>query len=92
MIGCFSASYARFSRSAFNASPQAMTWSNIALTDFSCWEAGLTILLGRERRHGGKAKIIGFLLLPIVLMSWRNQRGSGHEKNSALLFVRFTLR
>jgi hypothetical protein len=25
-----------------------------------------TILLGRECRHGGKAKIIGFLLLPIV--------------------------
>ncbi len=27
--------YAHFSRSAFNAPPQAMTWSNIALTDFS---------------------------------------------------------
>src|SRR5436190_22659457 len=30
--------YAHFSRSAFNAPPQAMTWSNIALTDFS-WRA-----------------------------------------------------
>jgi hypothetical protein len=26
--------------------------------------------------------------LPIDLMSWRNQRGPGREKNSALHFVR----
>src|SRR6266487_6052863 len=36
-----SAPYARCSRSAFNAPPQAMTGSITALTDFSCWEAGL---------------------------------------------------
>src|SRR3989442_11269583 len=41
---CFSAPYAGFSRRGFNAPPQAMTWSNIALTDFSCREAGLKTL------------------------------------------------
>src|SRR5437667_388320 len=40
----FSASYVCFSRSVFNAPPQAMTWSNIAWTDFSCWKVGLTTL------------------------------------------------
>src|SRR5258707_6570265 len=33
-----------FSRSGFNAPPHAMTWSNVALTDFSCWAAGLKTL------------------------------------------------
>src|SRR5882724_4433772 len=33
-----------FSRSVFNALPQAMTWSSMALTDFSCWGAGLKML------------------------------------------------
>ena len=36
--------YARFSLSGFNAPPQAMTWSSMALTDFSCWAAGLKTL------------------------------------------------
>ena len=36
--------YTRFSRSVFNAPPQAMTWSNIALTDFSCRASGLKTL------------------------------------------------
>ena len=36
--------YARFSRSVLNAPPQAMTWSSMALTDFSCWGAGLKTL------------------------------------------------
>ena len=34
----------RSSRSVFNAPPQAMTWSSMALTDFSCWGAGLKTL------------------------------------------------
>jgi hypothetical protein len=37
-------SYDCFSRSGFNAPPQAMTWSSIELTDLSCWEAGLKTL------------------------------------------------
>ena len=36
--------YAGFSRSVFNAPPQAMTWPSMALTDFSCWTAGLKTL------------------------------------------------
>ena len=45
--------YAHFSRSAFNAPPQAMTWSNTALTDFSCWEAGLkTLIVFEVGKHG----------------------------------------
>ena len=36
--------YFCFSRSVFNAPLHAMTWSNMALTDFSCWEAGLKTL------------------------------------------------
>src|SRR6266516_4088532 len=35
---------AHFSRSAFKAPPQAMTWSNIALTDFSWRASGLKTL------------------------------------------------
>lgn len=33
-----------FSRSVLNALPQAITWSSMALTDCSCWEAGLKTL------------------------------------------------
>jgi hypothetical protein len=38
------ARYVCFSRKAFNAPPQAMTWSSMALTDCSCWGAGLKTL------------------------------------------------
>ena len=40
---------AHFSRSAFNAPPQAMTWSNISLTDFSCRASGKSLREAGDR-------------------------------------------